>query len=144
MNKYAYAKMMGLNEKADKENLDTLLNKAIPWRNMSPIEMREYALPHLKEKNTQMAFKGIPSFSMVDRLSRGKGLQEGEKVAVDINRAYKKNYDSESVWRRMLEWIKEKWAALTGGDTTSTYRGSAIQAGKNAQSILNTIKKFSK
>lgn len=141
-----------------------LLDKMFPVRTLSPIERLQSILPNAKESNAELVSKGAPSFSLLERLAKGKDklknqvgplneygklinsgiLQSGQKEALDKNIKTYQKFENSGFWHQLMALLRQYWEKFTKGTDQHTERFKALLSGNRAESILSNIGKLSK
>ena len=141
-----------------------LLDKMFPVRTMSPLQRLDTFIPGAKQSNAELMQQGVPSFSLIQRLSKGKDklnnqvgplniygkligsglLQPDEKAALDKNITTYQSYEGSGFWHKLMALLKQYWTKLTEGTDEGTERFKALLSGDRAANILSTIGKLGK
>ena len=120
MKKEAYFRMMGLDKKADISQM------------FKAYEPKNYLQTYMKGSKGQ-----VPSGDNVLSSLANSGYMSGFNANL---KAYK-DYADKSFWHRLLQWIKQKWTSLSGGDKLTTERGKAMNAKENATKFVQNLEK---
>lgn len=108
------------------------------------LERMAQVVPGMESSSVASMAKGVPSFLTAERLAAGKGMTAPEYAALAGNLGKWQKYQDSGFWHRLMEWIKEKWAALSGGNPAATERGQAMAAGKDYAKALDVLKHWVK
>ena len=102
----------------------------------TPVEERMSKLKQEQANALEAAAvrKGLGDVFMFDRFNKGN-MSADAKAALGQNIRKYTTYKDKGWWERLLAWIRQKWAELSGSDPLSTERGSALQAGERAGNI---------
>ena len=66
-------------------------------------------------------------------------MSDAAKAAFAENANRYANYKNKGWWERLLAWIKQMWAGVSGGNPLATERGTAMQAGERAGNIWSGL-----
>lgn len=78
--------------------------------------------------------KGLGNVFMFDRFNKGN-MSDAAKAALGQNIRKYTTYKDKGWWERLLAWLRQMWAGVSGGNPLSTERGTAMQAGERAGNI---------
>lgn len=98
--------------------------------------------PRMKQLNRESADaleadavrKGLGNVFMFDRFNKGN-MSDAAKTALGQNIRKYTTYKDKGWWERLLAWLRQMWAGISGGNPLATERGAALQAGERAGNI---------
>ena len=82
--------------------------------------------------------KGLGNVFMFDRFNKGN-MSDAAKAALGQNIKKYTTYKDKGWWERLLAWLRQMWAGVSGGNPLSTERGAALQAGERAGNIWSGL-----